>query len=202
MGDRGESPPLKADKYLCERGNREQGRRQHRQPGINTFSCHWSMCLHHVICMYLRCLLSTVSFYHFCFILTANCETSWVQTKSSQCACSNWFWCQAVLQTIKSNLCFQHIAATITEKKAQFLVKPETFLMLTRFFFVMTRCFSCYCDIFFHHCVITNYLCSYKIFLLLFPATCTLTPGIYRSIMQHVKDSYMIPCLHRLFKQW
>ena len=37
MGDRGESPPLKADKYLCERGNREQGSQQHSPAQINTF---------------------------------------------------------------------------------------------------------------------------------------------------------------------
>lgn len=40
MGDRGESPPLKADKYLCEGGNREQGSRQQSQTQINTFSCN------------------------------------------------------------------------------------------------------------------------------------------------------------------
>lgn len=34
MGDRGESLPLKADKYLCERGNSEHG----SQAPINTFS--------------------------------------------------------------------------------------------------------------------------------------------------------------------
>lgn len=38
MGDRGESPPLKADKYLCERGNREQGSWQQSRAQINTFS--------------------------------------------------------------------------------------------------------------------------------------------------------------------
>lgn len=37
MGDRGESPPLKADKYLCERGDREQGSQQQSQAQINTY---------------------------------------------------------------------------------------------------------------------------------------------------------------------
>lgn len=52
MGDRGESPPLKADKYLCERGDREQGNQQQSQAQINTFSCNCSLCLYHLSSMY------------------------------------------------------------------------------------------------------------------------------------------------------
>ena len=51
MGDRGESPPLKADKYLCERGDREQGSRQQSLPQINTVSCDYS-CLYNLLSMY------------------------------------------------------------------------------------------------------------------------------------------------------
>lgn len=49
MGDRGESPPLKADKYLCERGNREQG----SQAQIHSLSCDCPMSLYHGIYIYL-----------------------------------------------------------------------------------------------------------------------------------------------------
>ena len=45
MGDRGESPPLKADKYLCERGDREQGSQQQSQAQINTFFPPTALCV-------------------------------------------------------------------------------------------------------------------------------------------------------------
>lgn len=41
MGDRGESLPLKADKYLCERGKREEGGQPCSQTQIN---CVFSFC--------------------------------------------------------------------------------------------------------------------------------------------------------------
>lgn len=51
MGDRGESPPLKADKYLCERGDREQGSQRQSQAQINPFSCDSAVCLYHLLSM-------------------------------------------------------------------------------------------------------------------------------------------------------
>lgn len=49
MGDRGESQPLKADKYLWERGDREQDSQQQKQ--INTFSSNCMLGLYRLLNM-------------------------------------------------------------------------------------------------------------------------------------------------------
>jgi len=50
MGDRGESAPLKADKYLCVRGDTEQASQQQKQ--INTFSSNSMVCHYNLLTMY------------------------------------------------------------------------------------------------------------------------------------------------------
>lgn len=47
MGDRGELQPFKADKYLWERGDREQDSQQQEQ--INTFSSTCMLVLYHLL---------------------------------------------------------------------------------------------------------------------------------------------------------
>lgn len=70
MGDKGESPPFKADKYLCERGDREQGSRQQNQ--INTFPLHpaCGVSISLVIHALGFCLPSTIQFCYIKYLST------------------------------------------------------------------------------------------------------------------------------------